>query len=175
MKLFFVAVSLVIGLSGLAYAQSAVKVGYIDLQRVIRESQAGKSARVSFEREFQEKRNIIEQKKQRLDSLKQDFLSQGTIKSEQGTKDKAEQIEQLEKEYNRTRDDFRDELQRRDLELTQKILSELENVIKQIGDSEGYSLIFEKTEAGIVFAGKGVDLTDKLIQAYDSRKSGAKK
>ncbi|MGH7792319.1 MAG: OmpH family outer membrane protein [Thermodesulfobacteriota bacterium] len=175
MKLFFVAVSLVIGLSGLAYAQSAVKVGYIDLQRVIRESQAGKSARVSFEKEFQEKRNIIEQKKQRLDSLKQDFLSQGTIKSEQGTKDKAEQIEQLEKEYNRTRDDFRDELQRRDLELTQKILSELENVIKQIGDSEGYSLIFEKTEAGIVFAGKGVDLTDKLIQAYDSRKSGAKK
>ncbi|MGH7806740.1 MAG: OmpH family outer membrane protein [Thermodesulfobacteriota bacterium] len=175
MKLFFVAVSLVIGLSGLAYAQSAVKVGYIDLQRVIRESQAGKSARVSFEREFQEKRNIIEQKKQRLDSLKQDFLSQGTIKSEQGTKDKAEQIEQLEKEYNRTRDDFRDELQRRDLELTQKILSELENVIKQIGDSDGYSLIFEKTEAGIVFAGKGVDLTDKLIQAYDSRKSGAKK
>lgn len=175
MKLFFVAVSLVIGLSGLAYAQSAVKVGYIDLQRVIRESQAGKSARVSFEKEFQEKRNIIEQKKQRLDSLKQDFLSQGTIKSEQGTKDKAEQIEQLEKEYNRTRDDFRDELQRRDLELTQKILSELENVIKQIGDSDGYSLIFEKTEAGIVFAGKGVDLTDKLIQAYDSRKSGAKK
>lgn len=175
MKLFFVAVSLVIGLSGLAYAQSAVKVGYIDLQRVIRESQAGKSARVSFEREFQEKRNIIEQKKQRLDSLKQDFLSQGTIKSEQGTKDKAEQIEQLEKEYNRTRDDFRDELQRRDLELTQKILSELENVIKQIGDSDGYSLIFEKTEAGIVFAGKGVDLTDKLIQAYDSRKGGAKK
>ena len=175
MKLFFVAVSLVIGLSGLAYAQSAVKVGYIDLQRVIRESQAGKSARVSFEKEFQEKRNIIEQKKQRLDSLKQDFLSQGTIKSEQGTKDKAEQIEQLEKEYNRTRDDFRDELQRRDLELTQKILSELENVIKQIGDSDGYSLIFEKTEAGIVFAGKGVDLTDKLIQAYDGRKSGAKK
>lgn len=175
MKLFFVAVSLVIGLSGLAYAQSAVKVGYIDLQRVIRESQAGKSARVSFEREFQEKRNIIEQKKQRLDSLKQDFLSQGTIKSEQGTKDKAEQIEQLEKEYNRTRDDFRDELQRRDLELTQKILSELENVIKQIGDSDGYSLIFEKTEAGIVFAGKGVDLTDRLIQAYDGRKSGAKK
>ena len=175
MRLFFVAVSLIIGLSGLAYAQSAVKVGYIDLQRVIRESQAGKSARVSFEREFQEKRNIIEQKKQRLDSLKQEFLSQGTIKSEQGTKDKAEQIERLEKEYNRTRDDFRDELQRRDLELTQKILTELENVIKQIGDAEGYSLVFEKTEAGIVFAGKGVDLTDRLIQAYDSKKGGAKK
>jgi outer membrane protein len=175
MKFFLVAVSLIMGLSGLAYAQSAAKVGYIDLQRVIRESQAGKSARASFEREFQEKRNIIEQKKQRLDSLKQEFLSQGTIKSEQGTKDKAEQIERLEKEYNRTRDDFRDELQRRDLELTQKILSELEGVIKQIGDAEGYSLVFEKTEAGIVYAGKGVDLTDKLIQAYDSRKGGAKK
>ncbi len=175
MKLFLIAISLVIVASGLAYAQSAEKIGYIDLQRVIRESQAGKSARTSFEREFQEKRNIIEQKKQQLDGMKQQFLSQATIKSEQASKDKAEQIEKLEKEYNRTRDDFRDELQRRDLELTQKILSELESVIKQIGESEGYSLIFEKTEAGIVFAGKGVDLTDKLIQAYDGKKSGANK
>ncbi|MBI2487816.1 MAG: OmpH family outer membrane protein [Deltaproteobacteria bacterium] len=175
MQLLLLVISFVISLSGLAYAQSPAKIGYIDLQRVIRESQAGKSARASFEKEFQEKRSIIEQKKQRLDSMKQEFLSQASIKSEQASKDKAEQIERLEKEYNRTRDDFRDELQRRDLELTQKILSELESVIKQIGDSEGYSLIFEKTEAGVVYAGKGVDLTDKLIQAYDSKKGGAKK
>ncbi len=175
MKLFLIAISLVVLASGFAYAQSTEKIGYIDLQRVIRESQAGKNARSAFEREFQEKRNIIEQKKQRLDNMKQEFLSQSSIKNEQARKGKAEEIDKLEKEYNRTRDDFRDELQKRDLELTQKILSELESVMKQIGDSDGYSLIFEKTEGGIVYAGKGVDLTDKLIQAYDSKKTGAKK
>jgi outer membrane protein len=175
MKLIMLTLSLLVGISGLVYAQSSGKVGYIDLQRVIRESQAGKTAKASFEKEFQQKRAIIEQKKQRLDSMKQEFLSQTSVMGESARKQKAEEIERLEKEYNRTRDDFRDELQKRDFELTQKILSELESVIKEIGDSQGYSMIFERTEAGVVYAGKEGDLTDRVIQAYDSKKAGAKK
>ncbi|HXG31445.1 MAG TPA: OmpH family outer membrane protein, partial [Thermodesulfobacteriota bacterium] len=63
MKTVLIAIGLVLGASCLAHAQLSGKVGYIDLQRVIRESQAGKAAKAAFEREFQEKRSIIEQKK----------------------------------------------------------------------------------------------------------------
>ena len=55
------------------------------------------------------------------------------------------------------------------MELTQKILKDIEGILKNIGDSEGYSIIFEKTEAGIVYGGSGVDVTNKVIQAYDSK------
>jgi outer membrane protein len=175
MKTVLIAIGLVLGASCLAHAQLSGKVGYIDLQRVIRESQAGKAAKAAFEREFQEKRSIIEQKKERLDSMKREFLSRASVMGESARKQKAEEIETFEKEYNRTRDDFRDELQKRDFELTQKILSELESVIKEIGDSQGYALIVEKTEAGVVYGTKEADLTDRVIQAYDSKKAGAKK
>ena len=94
---------------------------------------------------------------------------------ENARKQKAEEIDRIEKDLNRTRDDFRDELQKRDFELTQKILSELEGVIQKIGDSDGYVIVIEKTEGGVVYAAKGVDLTDKIIQAYDSTRGSSKK
>jgi outer membrane protein len=175
MRILLVTIILALGASGLLFAQSAGKIGYIDLQRVIRESQAGKAARAAFESEFQQKKSIIEQKKKQLDSMKQEFLSKASVMDQKARAQKAEEIDKLEKELNRKRDDFRDELQKRDFELTQKILTELESVIKEVGSSQGYALIFEKTEAGIVYAANGVDLTDKVIEAYDNKKRGAKK
>lgn len=168
LRTYIAAAVLLLFVSGAAYAQSP-KIGYIDLQRVIRDSKAGKAARADFEREFQQKKNVIEQKKRQLDSLKQEFVNNAQVMNESARKQKAEQIENLEKEFNRTRSDFRDDLQKRDLELTQKILQDIEGIIKQIGKSGGYTLILEKTEAGVVYAVDTVDVTDQVIQAYDKK------
>jgi outer membrane protein len=169
-------VMLVLGVSGTVYAQqSGLKIGYIDLQRVIRESQAGKAAKAAFEKEFKEKRDILEQKRQALERMKQEFLSKAAVMDEKARAEKAAEIERIEKELNRKRDDFRDELQKRDFELTQRILTELEGVIREFGNANGYALILERTEAGVLYGGEGVDVTDKIIEAYDNKKRGAKK
>ncbi len=175
MKIVSAVMGFIMMVSGISYAQTAGKIGIVDLQRVIRESQAGKTAKSAFEKEFQDKRRVIEQKTQQLAQMKQDFISKAPVMEESPRKQKAEQIDQLEKDLNRTRDDFKEELQKRDFELTQKILTELEGVIQGIGDSDGYTIIVEKTEGGVVYVGKGVDLTDKIIQAYDRGKTSSKK
>jgi outer membrane protein len=174
MKTVFLVMSLVLGVSALAHAQS-VKIGYVDLQRVIRDSQAGKSAKAAFEKEFQDKRRIIEQRTTDLARMKQDFIAKAPVMEEGARKQKADELDKIEKDLTRTRDDFRDELQKRDFELTQRILTELESVLQQIGDSDGYTLIIEKTEGGVIYAAKGVDLTYKVIQAYDAKKGSTKK
>lgn len=156
-----------IGMSGISYAQSE-KIAFVDLQRVIRDSKAGKSAKSSFEQEFQSKRKIIEQKANALENLRQDFIKNGAVSSESKRKSMAETIERKQKDLDRTREDFRVELQRRDLELTQKILQDIEGIIKNIGDKGGYIMIFEKTEAGIVYGNSTTDITGKVIQAYDA-------
>lgn len=161
-------VAFIVCFSSVSYAQS-LKIGYIDLQQVIRNSKAGKIAKTSFEKEFKSKRDIIESKNRSLDKMKQDFIKNAPVMNETTRKQKADQIESMEKELNRTREDFRIELQKRDLELTQKILKDIEGILKSIGDSEGYSIIFEKTEAGIVYGGNGIDVTNKVIQSYDSK------
>jgi len=82
-------------------------------------------------------------------------------------KRRAEAIQHKKKELSRLRDDFREELQKKDFELTQQILKELESVIRIIGSKEGYSLIVEKTESGVIYGSDEVDITQKVITAYD--------
>ena len=168
MKKILIALVLVIGVSSLAYAQKP-DIAFIDLQRVIRESKAGKAAKASFQKEFEQKRKIIEQKMSQLETARQEFVKNSSVMNPTARKEKAELIDQKEKDLQRTREDFRDALQQRDMELTQKILKDIDGILKNIGTAGGYDIIFEKTEAGIVYGSDKVDITDKVIQQYDKQ------
>ena len=112
MKVFFLILGMVLMTPVLSYAQGA-KIGVIDLQMVIANSKAGKAAKSAFEAEFKQKQQIIESKSAQLESLKNEFIQNGPVMNETTRKQKATQIENLDKELQRSRADFRDELQRR--------------------------------------------------------------
>lgn len=158
----------VFGTASAGLAQD-INIAYLDLQRVIRDSKAGKAAKASFQKEFEQKRNIIEQKMNQLEKLRQELIKNSSVMNAQARQEKADQVAEMEKELQRTREDFREDLQERDLELTQKILKEIDGILKQIGKSGGYDIIFEKSEAGIVYGSDSVDITDKVIQQYDKK------
>ena len=171
-KALFLAVfsAAVLSMAPRLWAQQGVKVGYVDIQRVIKESKAGKRAKAAFEKEFMNKKSIIDRKQKALDELKKEFFSKAPVMDEEARKKMADDIERKEKELKRMRADFRDELQKRDFELTQKILSELEGVLNKFGKEHNYTLIVEKTEGGVVYASPETDVTDEVIKAYDATK-----
>ncbi len=50
-----------------------------------------------------------------------------------------------------------------DRELAQKAFTEISGVIKKAAADGGYSIIFEKSAAGIVYAVDAVDITGKIL------------
>jgi Skp family chaperone for outer membrane proteins len=46
-------------------------------------------------------------------------------------------------------------------------LQEIEQVIKNIGEKEKYSFVLEKNQAGILFSTPSIDVTDKVIAAFN--------
>ena len=169
MKNFILTIGIVVGLTAICSAQTQ-KLGYIDLQAVVRDSKAGKAAKVSFENEFKTKRDIIEQKTRALENMKQDFIKNASVMNETTRGQKADRIDKNEKDLNRTREDFREALQKKDIELTQNILKDIEGIISRIGSEDGYTIIFERTEAGIIYGIPSADITKKVVQDYNSSK-----
>ncbi len=149
-----------------AYAQQ--KVAYIDIKLVIRDSKAGKAANTSFQKEVETKRAVIDQKRKALEDMRQDVIQNGAVMSESKRRKLAETIERKQKDMDRTREDIRVELQRKDLELTQGVLKEIEAIVNKIGQQEGFDLIVEKTEAGILYGSSSSDITQKVISVYDA-------
>jgi outer membrane protein len=101
--------------------------------------------------------------------MRNNLISKTSVINKQAQEQEANQIENMEKELNRKREDFRDELAERESDLKEKILNDVVGIVNEIGDSEGYTLIVEKNEAGVLYGSQSADITDKVIRAYDKK------
>ena len=68
---------------------------------------------------------------------------------------------------------FQNDLRKKEQEYTQDILEDVQAVIKEMAEKEGFALVLEKTEAGVLFAPEKFDLTERALQAYDAKKAAA--
>lgn len=151
-----------------------LKIGYCDLRVSLNESEAGKKAKVELESLIKTRQSGIDEKGKALDKLKGDLEKQGSVLSAEARKAKEEEIERLLRDYQRLVQDSQNEVKKKEGELTGAILKELRDVIEKIGKEEGFSLILENVEGIILYSKKDLDITDKVIKAYDSAKGKAK-
>jgi len=151
-----------------ARAQSpSVKIAYIDLQKVMIESEKGKEARKSLSDELERRKKELSDKQGDLQKMKDALEKQVAMITPEARADKEKQYQTRLKDYQRITNDYQTELQQKDQEYTQKILKDLEELIKTLGENEKYTLILEKTQGGILFASPSIDITDKVIAAYN--------
>lgn len=144
------------------------KIGYVDLQKALNNSEAGKVAKEKISVKVKEYETQIEQKQKDLKKLKDDLDKQGLILSEDKRAAKKRDFDQKLKDLERFTKDIQEELQQQDAEFTRQIITDLSKIINDLGAKEGYTAIFEKTESALLYADQKADLTDKAIKAYDA-------
>ncbi|MDR2018505.1 MAG: OmpH family outer membrane protein [Syntrophobacterales bacterium] len=171
-----VAVAVMFCLPMTALAQS-LNVVYVDLQMVMLESEKGKEAKKSLTDEAEKLKKNLDAKQDELQKLKDAMEKQGAMITSEARAEKDKQYQAKLKDYQRLANDYQGELQQKDMEFTQKILKELEEVVKSMGEKERYSMVLEKSQAGILFGSPSLDVTSKVITLYNeaSRKKPATK
>ena len=148
-------------------SEGSNKVGVFDMQRIIRESKAGQKARVTFEKELAERRNILVKKEKELRGFQQELReSKGLEPAERREKEK--QLAKDLKELRRLRADLEEELKNMDKELTLKLLKDVIVVVKAIGQKEKFSVIFQKSP-NMIYIDEAIDITSKVLKRYDTK------
>jgi outer membrane protein len=64
--------------------------------------------------------------------------------------------------------EFQRELQSKEGELTKEIIERMQRIMRRVGQTDGYTLILERSEGGVVYVPINYDLTDLLIQRYNA-------
>ncbi|HRS97720.1 MAG TPA: OmpH family outer membrane protein [Smithella sp.] len=160
-----VALGLVAAPAGIA-AEGNLKIGFVDVGKIMRDSKAAKDARAIYQKDLEAKKAILKEKSDKAASLEKDLKNAG--QNSPGLKEKREKLAQEIKELKRLESDFNEQLKKKDIEMTQKILADVQNILKQIAKNENYSMIFERRSA--LIASEGLDITDKVIKLYDAQK-----
>ena len=149
--------------------QAQVKIGVVDLQRAINETEDGRQAKRRLKKVFDERQKSLDEKQQALKAQKESLERQQDVLSEDALRKKAEKFQaevmELQNEYMQ----YQQELSAKESELTQKILEKMQKILRRIGQTDGYTLIIEANEGGVVWVPNNLDLTDVLIQRYNQQ------
>ena len=161
-------VILLLALSGtFASAQERVKIGFIDIQRVLSESQPGKRARERFQAQVKKAEADLQKEKLELDRIRSDLDKKGPLLKEDERRNLEADFQKRSVNLQRSMTDYQQDLRQKDGEMTNDILKELEKIVSEVGKADKFTLIMERSQ--ILYSDQGVDITNKVIEVFDSR------
>jgi len=174
MKMCGKKISLVIGLVLLGWVGSLwaadLKIAYVDVQRAVNDSNAGKDAKKVITKEVEKFQRLIADKQKELQTMKESFEKQALMLTQDARANKEKEYQNKLREFQRWGEDSQNEINQKRMEMERNISIGLLKVIQKVGADEGYTLILDKNENIVLFASKAIDVTDRVIKAYDAQK-----
>ena len=165
----WIAGALLIGLMVSPVFADEVKIGYVDLQRALNDSNAGKRARDEFKVQVDKAQASLKKQKDELDGLREQLEKKSLVMKDEERRNMEKELARKGRDFERAYKDSQGDLQAKDNELTAGILRDLQKVIKEYGDKQGYTLILENSSNAVLYGAKDADLTDQIIKIYDAR------
>ena len=153
----------------------AFKIGVVDLNRALNESEAGIRSKNILESKGRQKQETLkleeEDLKKLADELRNNPLLSNDIKGQ-----KEDELKQRQQNLRLQVREYEKELRGDERKLTEEIFKELKTVIRTVSRDEKYDLVLEKNAAEVILYMKEdkTDITQKVIDGYNALK-GQKK
>lgn len=151
-------------------ANAEVKIGYVDMQKAIQDTAAGKKAKKELEDEFNKKKKELEKKEADIKKMHEDFEKRSAAMNDDARNKKQNEIRTEMGKYQESAAKAQMDIQKKERDLTQPIVTKLKSMLEDIAKKEDYTVILEKSENSVMYAKKDIDLTERLVKAYDSGK-----
>jgi outer membrane protein len=170
-KFVVILASVIMGglLTGRVYPAD-IKIGWVDMQRAVNECDAGKEAKKALAKEAEKDQRLIAERQNELKEMKESLEKQVLLLTPEARTTKERELQTKLRDFQRWGEDVQNELNQKRIEMERNISSGLVKVVQEIGTKEGYTVILQRNENIVLFSSGSVDLTDRVIKAYDMEK-----
>lgn len=168
-KCFLAAVLSMVFFAVSAAGAADLKIAYVDIQKAVADSKAGKNAGDRFQRDVKKAEDSLMKEKNAVEKMGEALEKQNAMLSADSRREKEKDFLRRKRDYERMLKDQQTELQIKEAELKNEILGGLIPIIQQYGKENGYSIIFGKSDVLLLYASDALDITDKITKIYDSK------
>lgn len=154
-----------ISVSGVANAQS--KLAVIDVEAILTNSQRGKAVLESIREFSRTKSEALRGLQEELQRLNQKFADGRLSLAEDVLAGMQKELEDKTIAARRAQDDAQRELKEMQQKKFEKVEEDILPIITAVGKEQGYTMIFNKYEGGLVYADESVDITQAVIDRFD--------
>ncbi|MFH1980568.1 MAG: OmpH family outer membrane protein [Pseudomonadota bacterium] len=158
-----------------AMSADVAKIGIIDFQRILDVSIQGKAAQEEINSKGKQWEATLQKKGDGIQAAQKDFERESLVMSKEQRMEKERDIRIQIGDFQKMQQEYGNAARQLQFEHIQRIRNQVEGLVVEIGKKEGFLLIIEKKEAGVVYAPDSVDITDKVIKQYDASAAKAAK
>jgi outer membrane protein len=139
------------------------KIGFVNIERLQRDSVPAKRAQEKLEKEFAMRVAEV----QRLEKLVRDMeseLNRETVTlPEAQRREKERQLQKVGSDYQRLRRELGEDLNARKSEELSAVMERAQKAINQIAEAEKFDIVFQDA----VYASSRIDITEKVLKALE--------
>jgi outer membrane protein len=150
-------------------AHAGSKYGLVNMQAIILNVQEGKDARAQLEKEISKKEKEITKEKKQLDKMNKEWKAQAALLSETARMKKQQEFQEKFMSLRNTEMSFQQQIKKKEQQATQQIAIKVQKMVEKMANDLKLEMVFESNTSGLMFLKKPVDLTDKVIAAYDKK------
>ncbi|HXT99703.1 MAG TPA: OmpH family outer membrane protein [Polyangia bacterium] len=142
-----------------------LKIGYVDMQRALNETDDGRKAKDKLKKDFEQKQKELDEQQNQLKKEIEDLDKKRSLLSPDKVREKEAELrtklEKVQQTYMRHQQDLSGKEQKE----TAKIFERMTKIIGEIAAAENFAMIVDKS--ALVFAKPHLDLTNELIRRYN--------
>lgn len=150
----------------LAQAQDGVKIGFVNTDRLLREATPAKAAQAKLEQEFSQREKALDAAGAALKSASEKFERDAVTMSESQRAAQQRKLADQDREFQRNRMEFQEDLNARKQEELQRILDQANRIVQQVAVAGKYDVILQEA----VYVNPKLDITDQVIKALNEGK-----
>jgi len=142
------------------------RVGFVNTDRIFREANTAKAAQAKLEQEFSRREKELAEQGNALKAMSDRFEREAPTLSESQRAQRQKQLLDQDRDFQRKRREFQEDLNARKNEELQQVLERANRVVKQVAEAEKYDVVLQEA----VYINPKHDITDKVIKALNAAK-----
>ncbi len=140
-----------------------IKIGFVNTERVFRDSQLAIKAQKKLEKEFSSREQDIQKKVKQARDLQTYLEKEGLALSDADRTKKQQELANLSRDLQHAQREFREDLNQRKNEEFAAVQERARKAIMDIAEKERFDLILEN----VVYASPKVDITERVLKSLE--------
>jgi outer membrane protein len=157
-------VCILLPMAGAAASAQEFKVGIVNLDRIFREANTSKAAQAKLEQEFSKREKDIADLGGQIKAQSEKLERDAPTLSESQRNTRQRQLVEQDREFQRKRREFQEDLNTRKNEELQLVIERANRVVRSLAEAEKFDLILQEA----VYVNAKHDITDKVIKALNA-------
>lgn len=160
--------SLSVGLATVApgLAAQELKIGYVNSERILRDSAPARAAAQKLEQEFAKRDRELQDLGAKLKAAADRFEKDSPVMAEPDRNRRQREITEMDRDFQRRQREFREDLNQRRNEELQSLLERAQRLVRQIAEQEKFDLVVQDA----VYFSARVDITDRVLRSLNNGK-----